>query len=102
MVRKHGWKVKRCFFINHTTRHKAVYVHCMNHRLNLCVADTCSLQLVRSMWTIVRTISDFFNNSPKREQCLKAKVRELLPDYNDTVLIDVCRTRWIARLDGMD
>ena len=20
----------------------AVYVHCMNHRLNLCVADTCS------------------------------------------------------------
>ena len=21
---------------------KVVYVHCMNHRLNLCVADTCS------------------------------------------------------------
>ena len=22
---------------------KAIYVHCMNHRLNLCIADTCSL-----------------------------------------------------------
>ena len=81
---------------------KAIYVHCMNHRLNLCVADTCSLQLVRNMMTNVRKISDFFHNSPKREQCLIAKVRELLPRNNHTVLIDVCKTRWVARIDGMD
>lgn len=24
----------------------ALYIHCMNHRLNLCVADTCSLTMV--------------------------------------------------------
>ena len=45
---------------------KAIYVHCMSHRLNLCVADTCSLQLVRNMMNVVRKLSEFFSNSPKR------------------------------------
>ena len=81
---------------------KAIYIHCMNHRLNLCVADTCSLQLVRNMMTVVRTISEFFSNSPKRQQCLISKIKELLPNNNHRVLIDVCRTRWISRIDGMD
>ena len=33
---------------------KAIYFHCMNHRLNLCIADTCSYQLVRDMMATVR------------------------------------------------
>ena len=49
---------------------KAIYVHCMNHRLNLCVADTCQLPLVRNMMDVVRKISEFFDNSPKRQQHL--------------------------------
>ena len=32
---------------------KAIYVH----RLNLCVADTCQLPLVRNMMDIVRKLS---------------------------------------------
>ena len=81
---------------------KAIYVHCMNHRLNLCVADTCSLALVSTMMNVVRALSDFFNNSPKRHQCLIAKTKEILPNNNHRVLIDVCRTRWISGIDGMD
>ena len=77
---------------------KAIYVHCMNHRLNLCVADTCSLALVSTMMNVVRALSVFFNNSPKRQQCLIAKIRELLLNNNHHVLIDVCRTRWISRI----
>ena len=42
----------------------AVHVHCMNRRLNLCVADTCSLPLIRNMMGTVRKLSDFFSNSP--------------------------------------
>lgn len=41
---------------------KAIYVHCMNHRLNLCVADTCSIPLVRNMMGVVRKLSEFFAN----------------------------------------
>ena len=52
--------------------------------------------------TVVRKLSEFFSNSPKRQQCLLSKIKELLPDNNHYVLIDVCRTRWISRIDGMD
>ena len=43
-----------------TEHDKAIYVHCMNHRLNLCIADTCQLPMVRNMMDIVRKLSDFF------------------------------------------
>ena len=81
---------------------KAIYVHCMNHRLNLCVADTCSSTLVRNMMGVVKKLSDFFSNSPKRQDYLIKKIEALLPGSNHHILIDVCRTRWIARIDGMD
>ena len=81
---------------------KAIYVHCMNHRLNLCVADTCQLPLVRNMMDVVRKLSEFFNNSPKRQQHLISKIRVLMPAANHFILVNVCRTRWIERIDGMD
>ena len=81
---------------------KALYVHCMNHRLNLCVADTWSLQMVRNMMRTVRKLSAFFSNSPKRQHHLVNKIKSLLPTSKHRVLIDVCRTRWISRIDGLD
>ena len=81
---------------------KAIYVHCMNHRLNLCVADTCQLPLVRNMMDVVRRIAEFFDNSPKRQQHLISKIRVLMPAANHFVLVNVCRTRWIEHIDGMD
>ena len=81
---------------------KAIYFHCMNHRLNLCIADTRSYQLVRDMMATVRKLTEFFNNSPKQQQHLVKNIKELLPNNNHEVLINVCRTRWVARIDGMD
>ena len=81
---------------------KAIYVHCMNHRLNLCVADTCQSPLVRNMMDVVRKISEFFDNSPKRQQHLISKIRLLMPAANHFVLVNECRTRLIERIDGMD
>ena len=81
---------------------QAIYLHCMNHRLNLCVADTCHLPLVRNMMDVVRKLSEFFDNSPKRQQHLISKIRVLMPAANHFVLVNVCRTRCIERIDGMD
>ena len=48
----------------------------------------------------VRIISDFFNNSPKCRQLLE---KVLVDNHgNQTKLLDVCRTRWVQRLDGLD
>ena len=81
---------------------KALYVHCMNHHLNLIVADTCSLYLVKNMMSVERSLHSFFSGSPKRQQHLKEKVKSLLPASKHEVLINVCETWWIARLHGLD
>eukprot|EP00112_Aurelia_sp_Birch-Aquarium-sp1_P017236 Seg3978.1 transcript_id=Seg3978.1/GoldUCD/mRNA.D3Y31 product="52 kDa repressor of the inhibitor of the protein kinase" protein_id=Seg3978.1/GoldUCD/D3Y31 len=69
---------------------KAIYVHCSSHQ-----------QIVRNMMDQVRVTSDFFNNSQKRFDLLSKIIKEMLPEKNHTHLIDVCRTRWVARLDGL-
>ena len=67
-----------------------IYIHCMNHHLNLCVANTCSQQLVKNMMTTVRKLPEFFNNSPKQQNRLSAKIPEIVPESNHRTLIDVC------------
>ena len=54
---------------------KAIYFHCMNHRLNLCIANTRSYQLVRDMMATVRKLTEFFNNSPKQQQHLVKNIK---------------------------
>ena len=81
---------------------KAVYVHCASHRLNLDVCNSCDLPLVRDMMGTVKRVSDYFNNSPKRQSCLETQIKQVLPNSEHKKLIDVCRTRWIERIDGLD
>ena len=80
---------------------QALYVHCKSHVLNLCVASACAIQLVRNMMGHVRVVSEFFNVHPKRFALLSEKIHHLLPSADHKALIDVCRTRWVARIDGL-
>ena len=67
----------------------AIYVHCGSHILNLCCCDgycSCHLRV--------------FNNSPKRFDLLKQNIKAMLPQARHCHLIDVCRTRWVSRIDG--
>lgn len=81
---------------------KALYVHCRSHVLNLCVASACKIQMVKNMMGHVRVVSAFFNVHPKRFALLCENIKSLLPQANHSNLIDVCRTRWVARIDGLD
>ena len=81
---------------------KAPYVHCGSHALNLSVASACNIQVVRNMMGHVKAVSDFFNVSPKRFSLLTQKIQEFNPSARHNHLIDVCRTRWVARIDGLD
>ena len=49
------------------------------------------------MMGTVRKLSEFFRNSPKRQNHLVVKIKELLTDSNHRILIDFCRTRWAAK-----
>ena len=81
---------------------KAIYVHCNSHILNLCVASCCKELLVSNMMEHVRVVSEFFNFSPKRFELLVKTIEEMLPNANHKRLINVCKTRWVARIDGLD
>ena len=83
------------------THEKAIYVHCNSHILNLCVALCCSIPFVRDMMDNVRSISNFFNDSPKRTQILTRIIREVYGEERQVKLLNVCRTRWVARIDEL-
>lgn len=83
------------------THEKAIYVHCNSHILNLCVASCCSIPFVRDMMDNVSSISNFFNDSPKRTQILTGVIKEVYPKERQIKLLNVCRTRWVARIDGL-
>ena len=80
----------------------AVYVHCFAHRLNLCVASSCEVSSIKNMMETVRLTSSFFSRSTKRQALLLNNVRQYTPEERHTVLINVCKTRWVERIDGLD
>lgn len=85
---------------------KALYTHCHSHRLNLVISHSCEIQLVRNVMQQIKDLSYFFNFSPVRQQILEA----IISDYSDDTditstkkkLTDVCRTRWVERITGLD
>ena len=79
----------------------AHYFHCSSHALNLCIMATSKIQAVRSMWSVLREVSLFFNSSPKRQHCFEEVVCRTLPESNKKKLVDLCRTRWVARNDAL-
>ena len=79
----------------------AHYFHCSSHALNLCIMATSKIQAVRSMWSVLREVSLFFNSSPKRQQCFEEVLCRTLPESNKKKLVDLCPTRWVARNDAL-
>ena len=82
----------------------ARYFHCACHRLNLCVEQTCKVKLLEDAMSKVKDMTYFYNNSPKRVQHLERIIlsNSTKPAHKqETGLIDVCRTRWVARIEGM-
>ena len=54
------------------------------------------------MMSHVKSVSLFFNVHPKRFALLSQNIKELHPTAHHEHLTDVCRTRWVARIDGLD
>ena len=50
----------------------------------------------------IKDIPYFFNLSENRQIILETNIKEHSPDSKRRKLFDVCRTRWIERIKGMD
>ena len=81
---------------------KALYTHCASHRLNLVIGTSCKISSVRNLMEVIKDISYFFNFSPIRAEHLQNLIKKYEQGRTKCKLIDVCRTRWISRIDGLD
>ena len=80
---------------------KALYFHCSSHRLNLAVASSSSIRGVKNMMDSIGKCSEIFYFSPKKKELLKRYTLELMPEDRRTTLLNVCKTRWLQRIDGL-
>ncbi|XP_065658729.1 52 kDa repressor of the inhibitor of the protein kinase-like [Hydra vulgaris] len=81
---------------------KAIYVHCYSHRLNLATCASCNVQYVKNLLAHVKDVSYFFNLSPTRQQNLEEHIERTAPVAGQKKLKDVCRTRWVEKVNGLD
>lgn len=81
---------------------KAVYMHCSGQCLNLAIAGSCAIPIIRTTLEKIKATVSFFIYSPKRESLLSEVAgKETHPTGKQRkMLIDVCRTRWAARHDS--
>ena len=96
-----AWHINWCSAHILWLNKKALYWHCFSHRLNL-VSNSCTVREVWNMMDQIKDISYFLNLSQPWQQMLEAAIKSLCPESRSTNLIDVCRTRWVERIFGLD
>ena len=50
----------------------------------------------------IKNISYVFNLSPKKQEYLERVINKNFPELSRKKLLDVCRTRWLDRIDVVD
>ena len=73
-----------------------MYVHCVSHWLNPCVAASCRIPVIEDMVSQICAVSDFF--------CcvLKEMVKSFCPGADQKFANDIWVARCIVRLDVFD
>ena len=79
----------------------ALYLHCASHCLNLAVVRSLEITSVRNMMGVVGRIYQFFAAHPKRQRALKKAISDTQPASTVHKLKDMCRTRWVQRIDAI-
>ncbi|XP_011408152.1 PREDICTED: 52 kDa repressor of the inhibitor of the protein kinase-like, partial [Amphimedon queenslandica] len=79
----------------------ALYLHCASHCLNLAVVKSLQSTNVSNMINIVERVYLFFASHPKRQRAYELAIAETQPSSSVQKLKDLCRTRWVQRLDSL-
>ena len=83
---------------------KALYTHCFSHRLNLSVCDSLGIIEIKNMFKHVNEVSHFIRISQTLNMPFEENIKEHSSDTESrkATLVDVCRTRWVERVEGLD
>ncbi|CAH1985723.1 unnamed protein product, partial [Acanthoscelides obtectus] len=74
---------------------KAQFVHCVAHVLNLVLAHSCGIPMIRNCIGTIKSVINFFRQSPLRDGLLK-KIADQINSSHST-LISLCETRWTEK-----
>ena len=80
----------------------ALYLHRTSHSLNLAVVKSLDETSVRNMIGIVNRVSIFFSAHPKRQRKLEEAIDRTQSESAVKKLKDLCRTRWVERIDALN
>ena len=80
----------------------AMYLHCSSHCLNLAFVKSLEVTSVRNMMAVVGRVYQFFSAHPKHQGAFEKAVSERQPSSSSRKLKDMCRTRWLQRIDAAD
>ena len=81
---------------------KALYTHCANHRFSLAISTSCKITRIRNLMNTIKEITYFYNFSPIRSENLQPIIKNAYQNKGKAKVFDVCRTRWVTRIDGLD
>ena len=79
----------------------AVYLHCASHCLNLAVVKSSQVASVWNMMGCVGRVYQFFAANPKHQRALEKVISDCQPSSTKHKLKDLCRTRWVQRIDAI-
>ena len=79
----------------------ALYPHCASHCLNLAVVKSLHITSVRNMMGVIERVYQFFAAHPKRQTALEKAISDIQPTSKVHKLKDMCRTRWVQRIDAI-
>ena len=80
----------------------ALYLHCASHCLNLAVVKSLEVSSIRIMMGILGRVFVYFAAHPKRQCILEKSIDDTQPASAVHKLKDLCRTRWVQRLDSLN
>ena len=81
---------------------QALYLHCASHCLNLAVVNSLQVASIKNMMGCLGRVYQFFEAHPKRQRAFEDAITRCKLTTKVHKLKDMCRTRWIQRLDAID
>ena len=79
----------------------ALYLHCTSHCLNLAVVKSVQVTSVCNMTGVVDRVCQCFVSHPKQQRALEDAILSTQPDTAVFKVKDLCRTRWVQRIDAL-
>ena len=79
-----------------------IYLHCTSHCLNLAVVKSLQITSVHNMMGVVERVFHFLAAHPKRQRALEQTILDTQPASTIHKLKDLCRTRWVQRIDAIE